>query len=122
MRNVHIACLQPPEHITQKFSKLNRLIRVIGYCKRFISNCRNPKANRKSTILSTQDLDQALTCCVKMVQQISYAQEMRNFMKQQEVAATCSLKHCILSSIRKDFSEWEEDNSNPRFLIKQCIR
>jgi len=28
--NVHIACLQPAESITQRFSKLNRLIRVIG--------------------------------------------------------------------------------------------
>jgi len=87
-RNVHIACLQPPEDITHRFSNLNRLIRVIAYCKRFISNCRNPKANR----LSTQDLDQALTCCVKMVQQISYAQEMKNLMEQQEVSATSSLK------------------------------
>jgi len=92
IRNVHIACLQPPQGITQRFSKLKRLIRVIGYCKRFISNCRNPKANMKSTILSTQDLDQALTCCVKMVQQISYVQEMRNLIEQQEVAASSSLK------------------------------
>jgi len=92
IRNVHIACLQTPEDIIQRFSKLNRLIRVIAYCKRFISNCRNPKANRQSTILSTQDLDQALTCCVKMVKQISYAQEMRNLMEKQEVAASSYLK------------------------------
>jgi len=71
---------------------LNRLIRVIGYCKRFIRNCRNPKANRKSTILSTQDIKQDLICCVKVVQQISYAKEMRNLMEQQEVAASSSLK------------------------------
>jgi len=60
--------------------------------KRFISNCRNPKANRQSTILFTQDFDQALTCCVKMVQQISYAQEIRNLMEQQGVSASISLK------------------------------
>ena len=71
--NVHIACLQTPEEITQRFSKLNRLIRVITYCRRFINNCRNPKANRQSTTLYTQDLDQTLTCCVKMIQQISHA-------------------------------------------------
>jgi len=71
---------------------LNRLIRVIGYCKRLISNCRNPKANKKSTILSTQDLDQALICCVKIVQQISYAQEIRNLMEKQEVTVSSSLK------------------------------
>ena len=93
IRNVHIACLQPPEDITQRFSKLNRLIRVIGYCKSFTSNCRNPKATSQSTILSTQDLDQALICCVKMVQQISYAQEMKNLMEQQEVSATLKTLH-----------------------------
>jgi len=39
-----------------------------------------------------KDLDQALTCCVKMVQQISYAKEMRNLMEKQEFAARSSLK------------------------------
>jgi len=34
IRNVHIACLEPPKDITKSFSKLNKLIRVIGYCKR----------------------------------------------------------------------------------------
>ena len=33
IRNVHIACLQPPQGITQRFSKLKRLIRVVAYCK-----------------------------------------------------------------------------------------
>ena len=89
---MHIACLQPSEDITHRFSMLNRHIRVIGYCKRFISNCRNPKANRKSTILSTQDLEQALISCVKIVQQIPYAQEMRNLMEQQEISGSTSLK------------------------------
>ena len=69
IRNVHVALLQPPEDITQRFSKLNRLIRVIAHCRRFIHNCRHPKTNKQSTTLSTQNLDQTLTCCVKMVQQ-----------------------------------------------------
>jgi len=30
IRNVHFACLQTSEDITQRFSKMNRLIRVIG--------------------------------------------------------------------------------------------
>jgi hypothetical protein len=88
----HSLWLQPPEDIAQRFSKLNRLIRVIAYCRRFINNCRHPKANRQTTTLSTQECDQALTCCVKMVQQISCAQEMKDLMEHQEVAATSSLK------------------------------
>jgi hypothetical protein len=91
IRNVHVA-VQPPEDITQRFSKLNRLIRVIAYCRRFIRNCRHSKANRQTATLTTQNLDQALTCCVKMVQQISYAQEIKDLIEQQEVATTSSLK------------------------------
>jgi hypothetical protein len=45
-RNVHVALLQHPEDITPRFSKLKKLIRVSAYCRRFIHNCRHPKANR----------------------------------------------------------------------------
>jgi len=87
---------------------------------RFISNCRNPKANRQPTILSTQDLEQALIYCVKMVQQISFAQEMTKLMENKRLKPACLSRHCIPSSIREVFSEWEEDYSNPRFLIKNA--
>jgi hypothetical protein len=92
IRNVHVALLQPPEDITQRFSKLNKLIRVIAYCRRFIHNCRHSKTNKQTTTLTTQELDQALTCCVKMVQQISYAQDIKQLMEQQEVTSTSFLK------------------------------
>ena len=91
-QKVHVARLQTPKDITQRLSKLKRLIRVIAYCRIFINNCRHPKGNRQTTTLSTQDLDQAHTCCVKTVQQISHAQEMKGLMEHQEVAATSSLK------------------------------
>jgi hypothetical protein len=91
IRNVHVA-VQPPEDITQRFSKMNRLIRVVAYCRRFINNCRHSKANRQTATLTTQDLDQALTCCEKMVEQISYAQEIKDLMERQDVAKTSSLK------------------------------
>jgi hypothetical protein len=91
IRNMHVALLEPPEDIT-RFSKLNKLIRVTAYCRRFIHNCRHSKANKQTTTLTTQELDQALTCRVKMVQQISYAQEIKQLMEQQEVTSTSSLK------------------------------
>ena len=75
-----------------KIFQLNRFTRVIGYCKRFIRNCINPKAKRQPTILFTQDLDQALTCCVKMAQQNSYAQKWQDLMEAQEVATSSFLK------------------------------
>jgi hypothetical protein len=89
--NMHVA-VHPPEDITQRFSKLHKLIRVTAYCRRFINNCRYSKANRQTATLPTQDLDQVLTCCVKMVQQISYSQEIKDLMELQEVATNSSLK------------------------------
>jgi len=91
IKNVHVSVLHSGD-ITQSFSKLNRLIRFVAYCKRFISNCKNSKANRLSATLSTQELDQALTCCVKIVQQESYAQVLKELGKKQVVAANSVLK------------------------------
>jgi len=90
--NVNVTLLQNRKDITQRFSKPNRYIRVIAYCRRLINNSRNSKANRQSTTLSTQDLDQALTCCVKMAQQISYVKEMKDPMEQQQITPNSSLK------------------------------
>jgi hypothetical protein len=92
IRTVHVARLQPQKDITQQFSKLNRLIRVNSYFRKFIHNWRHSKANKEITNLTTQELDQPLTCCVKMVRQISYAQEIKQLMEQQEVTYTSSLK------------------------------
>jgi hypothetical protein len=92
IRNVHVALIHAEEDITQRFSKLNRLIRVIAYCRRFINNCRQPKANRQTTTLSTQDLDKGLTCCVKMAQQTAYAQEVEELAQHQEISRNSSLK------------------------------
>jgi hypothetical protein len=47
IRNAHVALLQSPEDITRRFTKLNEILRVIAYYRRFIINCRHPKANRQ---------------------------------------------------------------------------
>jgi len=67
-------------------------------------------------------LEHALICCFKIVQQFSYAQKIRNVMEQQEVATSSSLKTLHPFIDKEGFSEWEEDYSNPRFLIKHCNR
>jgi hypothetical protein len=119
-RNVHVA-VQPPEDIIQRFSKLNRLIRVIAYCRRFKNNCRHFKANRQSATLTTQDLDQALTCCVKMAQETSYAQEVKDLKGQREVATTSFLKTLYPFIDQEGTLRIEDDYSSQHFLIKQYI-
>jgi hypothetical protein len=92
LKKVHVARLHSPEDFTQRFYKLTRLTRVIAYCRRFIQNCRHPKVNRQINTLSPQELNYALTCCVKVVQQISYVQEFKELTETQEVAVNSSLK------------------------------
>jgi len=56
---------------------------------------------------------------MKIVQNISYAQEMKNLMYQQKVSASSSLKRVRYLIYKEVLSEWDEDYSNPCFLIKQ---
>jgi hypothetical protein len=65
---------------------------VIAFFKRFINNYRQPIYNRQTVSLTTQDLDQALTCCVKTAQQTCYAQEVTDLQTSQEVSTTNSFK------------------------------
>jgi len=67
LRNVHIALLQFLEDITWRFSKSTNPTELL-HCRRFLNNCRLSRANRQRATLTTQDLDQVLTCSVKMVQ------------------------------------------------------
>jgi transposase InsO family protein len=92
LKKTLVAVITPKEDIIERFSKLLRLTRVIAYCRRFIYNCRQAKVNRETASLTTQDLDSALTCCIKLVQQNSYAQEIQDLTTQQEVSSKSSLK------------------------------
>jgi hypothetical protein len=84
-----------------KIFQVEQLNRVIAYCRRFI-NCRYPKANWQKSTLSTQDLDQALNCCVKMVHKFLCTSERTNgttrgcsqqFSKHCIQPTSCSLQH-----------------------------
>jgi hypothetical protein len=59
-----------------------------------------------------------------MVQQISYAEEMKDMMECQEVAATSSLKtlHPFIDQEGLLRVGGRGDWNNPRFLIKHSIR
>jgi hypothetical protein len=74
--NVHIVTTHYQDNIIQRLSKLTRLIQVMEYCKSFMNTCPQTKDSRYTTTLSTQEIENALTCCMKMVR-ISYAQETR---------------------------------------------
>jgi hypothetical protein len=95
-------------------NKLNRVMILQ------INNCRHFTANRQTATLTTQDIDQALSCCVKMVQQIS---DTRN----EEAGTTGGCIHqfsepITCSKSRKVFQQKEGNDSTQHFLIKQYMR
>jgi hypothetical protein len=78
MKQVHVSTILSSDDITQKYSKLSRLVRVIACCKRFAFNTRQKEVNRLTSPLSVQELDTALFCCVKLVQHNCYKQELQD--------------------------------------------
>jgi hypothetical protein len=77
LRKVHVALTDLTDDHIRKFSKLNRLLRVTAYCKRFMYNCKQQPHKRVTTSLSTQEIQQALMCCIKLVQHTTYFKELQ---------------------------------------------
>jgi hypothetical protein len=63
--------------ILRRFSTFPKLQRVIGYCKRFISNCRKVKAERiAGNRLSPQEISASTNTILKLVQLESFHKEL----------------------------------------------
>ena len=90
LRNVHVALQQHPEDITQRFSKLSKLIRVIAYCRRVINNCRHSKCQEETNYSIHTSNWPGSDLLYEDGTTNSYAQEMKELMEQQGVAATSS--------------------------------
>ena len=83
---------EPREDIIERFSKIIRLKRVLAWCRRFAYNCKQSPATRRTATLTTQELHDALMCCIKLVQQTCYARELNDLVNQQEVSSNSDLK------------------------------
>jgi hypothetical protein len=75
IRHVQVAFLHKPEKFTQRFSKLKNSSDLL-HAAEYSTTADIPRPSGTQTLF-TQDLDQTLTCCVKMVKQNSYAQEVK---------------------------------------------
>lgn len=62
------------------FSNVNRLIRALGWCRRFLFNASKPFTDRKKGCLSYDELHEARLCTVKIVQRESFRQEIKLLM------------------------------------------
>ncbi|XP_069365366.1 uncharacterized protein [Maniola hyperantus] len=76
-----------PMAVWDKYSSLKKLIRVITYCKRFISKLRN-KNTQFLTHLTARELDEATTMCIKRCQASAFQEEITQLLKDKSVKRT----------------------------------
>ena len=114
--------------ISTKFRSYNT---ILSKLKQLVSSCtlqkihhqlQTSKSYRQPTTLTTQDLDQALTCCVKMVQQ-----DFSSTRNEKIDGTTRGCSHHFSQNTafihRIGRSSHGEDNDNSlHFLIMQCNR
>lgn len=62
------------ETILEKFSSLNKLIRVVAYCRRF--GTRGDVPTVRKGYLTTTELDESLNTCLKLAQSVEFATEI----------------------------------------------
>nr|XP_029719407.1 uncharacterized protein LOC115261646 [Aedes albopictus] len=89
------------DQIVERFSNVQRLIRVIAYCLRFLHHCRSAPNNRaKSFLLHVSELIEAEHNIIRLVQQQAFSEERKQLKKNQPVSSKSRLKwfHPFVSS------------------------
>ncbi|XP_065094221.1 uncharacterized protein LOC135714779 [Ochlerotatus camptorhynchus] len=77
--------------LVSKFSNYFRLLRIVAYCRRFIRNCK-PSAQTTHPFLSSEELGEAETTVIRLVQQQSYNEEWKTLQKLQPVSLKSKLR------------------------------
>ncbi|GFR09433.1 retrovirus-related Pol polyprotein from transposon 17.6, partial [Trichonephila clavata] len=63
--------------IISRVSSFRKLQRVLAWCLRLISNAKLTSTERKFGALTTKELEKGLVCCIKQVQVINFASELK---------------------------------------------
>jgi len=66
--------------LLEKFSTFTKLKRVTAFILRFIHNCKN-KNNHKTGALQVNELDEALSCLIKVHQNRWFKTDLKNLKK-----------------------------------------
>lgn len=76
-----------------KFSSLQKLVRVIAYCKRFL-NVTRPNANRSEikSYLTSEEISEAFKVCIKHCQRVEFHDDIKELTKTGNVKNTSKLK------------------------------
>lgn len=78
--------------IFERFSDLNKLIRVVAYCLRFFHNLKSPLEARQYGSLSLVEIQNSELILIKLVQLQSFASELHSLTKRDCVSSKSKLK------------------------------
>ena len=81
------------EPVLCKYSSMNKLVRIIAYCKRFINNCKSKISERKTGSLEIAELDAAWITIIARVQNESFASELRDLKQNKQIQTSSKLKN-----------------------------
>lgn len=73
---INLATLTVQNEIYSINNNLNKLIKIIAYCKRFINNCKVTKNERKTGILSVNEFENALLNLIQIDQKEYFKEEI----------------------------------------------
>ncbi|XP_022817401.1 uncharacterized protein LOC111350200 isoform X1 [Spodoptera litura] len=73
----------------QHYDNLEELLKSITYCKRFL---KGKKMRNKDTVITTQEIDEALKTCIKIAQRERFYEDIMNLKKKREVTGNSKLK------------------------------
>ncbi|KAL0810597.1 hypothetical protein ABMA28_010714 [Loxostege sticticalis] len=76
----HVVTEQPKEDFLWcQFSDLQRMLRVMSYCRRILM-LKTPKANRRlfTELVTIEETDKTLELCIKQVQEFEFGEEIRH--------------------------------------------
>lgn len=79
------------DSIMEKYSSLNRLIRIVAYCRRFITRRDQTPSCAMGNHLKPWELDEALTTCIKLVQGAEFKTEINEIKTHGNVQSSSKL-------------------------------
>ncbi|KMQ86241.1 hypothetical protein RF55_14823 [Lasius niger] len=72
------------QDVFQRYSDLNKLTRIIAWCRRFYKNCKS-RENRLNETLSVMELEEALYALCKQAQGSHFGQEIQALINKQRI-------------------------------------
>ncbi|KAL0880271.1 hypothetical protein ABMA27_002728 [Loxostege sticticalis] len=124
----HCATASEEHSIWDRFSSLTRMIRVIAYCKRFIHNTRKETSNKLIGILNTQELKEAMICCIRKCQRDHFEHDITIINNNENLPKRSSLRalnpfldenHILRVGGRLENTQWSGNRKHPILLPKK---